>query len=523
MPRSPGAAKAAGGLALAAAAPSRLPALPEWAQDAPGGPSGELRVSLRLELPSLDEDHVRAVVQVRSVADSALVADAEELWHDAQHPLGPRARVDVMLALRKAARVWAPLVRLLHAAVPAGLALSDEELEELLEGAATRLAGAGVEVLWPRGLARDVTAKAVLQEQEPAGSLRSFFGGGQVLRFDWQLALGGTPLDAGGAGPPGRGAPADRPAARPVGDRRPRDGPQGAGAATCEPLTAIDALAPLSPAPPRSAASGSRSRPAGWLDELRERIAEPDAGASPSCSRPRLRATLRDYQLRGLRLAGAHDRARPRRLPRRRHGPRQDDQLIALHLHRQATRRRRPDARGLPGVAARQLGARDQRFAPGVPVRATTAPRARSTAPRTASCSPPTARCALDAERLAAAARGAWSSRTRRSTSRTRSRGPRGRCGRIPAPARVALTGTPVENNLSELWAILDWTTPGPARHRSRRSAPLGRADRGDGDAEAAERLAKLVRPVPAAPPQVRSGHRAGAAAEDRDRPARRR
>lgn len=31
----------------------------------------------------------------------------------------------------------------------------------------------------------------------------------------------------------------------------------------------------------------------------------------------------------------------------------------------------------------------------------------------------------------------------------------------IPAPARVALTGTPVENNLSELWALLDWTTPG--------------------------------------------------------------
>ena len=35
----------------------------------------------------------------------------------------------------------------------------------------------------------------------------------------------------------------------------------------------------------------------------------------------------------------------------------------------------------------------------------------------------------------------------------------RGRFGRSPAPARVALTGTPVENRLTELWAILDWTT----------------------------------------------------------------
>jgi SNF2 family DNA or RNA helicase len=31
----------------------------------------------------------------------------------------------------------------------------------------------------------------------------------------------------------------------------------------------------------------------------------------------------------------------------------------------------------------------------------------------------------------------------------------------IPGAGRVALTGTPVENNLTELWAILDWATPG--------------------------------------------------------------
>ena len=35
----------------------------------------------------------------------------------------------------------------------------------------------------------------------------------------------------------------------------------------------------------------------------------------------------------------------------------------------------------------------------------------------------------------------------------------------VPAPARIALTGTPVENRLSELWAILDWTTPGLLGH----------------------------------------------------------
>ncbi|MER7763989.1 DEAD/DEAH box helicase, partial [Streptomyces sp. NPDC097619] len=68
----------------------------------------------------------------------------------------------------------------------------------------------------------------------------------------------------------------------------------------------------------------------------------------------------------------------------------------------------------------------------------------------------------------------------------------------VPAPARVALTGTPVENNLSELWALLDWTTPGllgpltTFRARHARAAEQGEHP---GHAEAVDRLARLVRP----------------------------
>jgi SNF2 family DNA or RNA helicase len=65
----------------------------------------------------------------------------------------------------------------------------------------------------------------------------------------------------------------------------------------------------------------------------------------------------------------------------------------------------------------------------------------------------------------------------------------------IPAPARVGLTGTPVENRLTELWSILDWTTPGllGPLERFRRSVavPVERYR----DADATERLARVVRP----------------------------
>ncbi len=65
----------------------------------------------------------------------------------------------------------------------------------------------------------------------------------------------------------------------------------------------------------------------------------------------------------------------------------------------------------------------------------------------------------------------------------------------IPSPARVALTGTPVENNLSELWALLDWTTPGLLGPLKSFRARHARAVEGGEDPDAAERLARLVRP----------------------------
>ncbi len=60
---------------------------------------------------------------------------------------------------------------------------------------------------------------------------------------------------------------------------------------------------------------------------------------------------------------------------------------------------------------------------------------------------------------------------------------------------RFALTGTPIENRLSELWAILDLTTPGllgtQKRFNQRFAVPIERWH----DRDAAERLRKLIAP----------------------------
>ena len=66
---------------------------------------------------------------------------------------------------------------------------------------------------------------------------------------------------------------------------------------------------------------------------------------------------------------------------------------------------------------------------------------------------------------------------------------------KLPATARFALTGTPVENRLTELWALLDWTTPGllGSVEAFRRSIaiPVER----DRDEAAVERFSRLVAP----------------------------
>jgi hypothetical protein len=65
----------------------------------------------------------------------------------------------------------------------------------------------------------------------------------------------------------------------------------------------------------------------------------------------------------------------------------------------------------------------------------------------------------------------------------------------IPATARVALTGTPVENRLTELWSILEFTSPGllgPAeKFRRRYVIPIER----NADAEATEQLKRITGP----------------------------
>ncbi|RMI27500.1 DEAD/DEAH box helicase, partial [Streptomyces triticirhizae] len=507
LPRTPAAALAAGSPAFAAGEPVRVPERRDWASEVAAGHDAGVGLSLRMELlepPTGDGAgaRFRAVLQAHSLADPTVVVDAAALWSDegpgAEH-FGPGARRDALLTLRRAVAAWEPLSPLLTAAVPDAVELADDEVAQLLGEAASRaLEGAGVPVHWPRDVVRGLTAEAEIgQDEGPArGAAPGLLSPGALLAFRWRFTVGDVPLTRAELD---RLAEAGRPLVRLreqwvlldpealARARRRQDTKVTVGQALNAVLTGDTEV------------DGERvaARATGWLAELRERLADPErTDAEPVAPPPALRATLRDYQRRGLdwlhRMTSlglgaclADDMGLGKTVT-----------LIALHLHRQ----RVPGTAGPTLVVApasllgnwqREIGA----FAPGTPVR-----RFHGSERELSELAPDAfvlttyGTMRQDAARLAEVE---WSllvadeaQQVKNAFSATARQ-----LRTIPAGARVALTGTPVENNLSELWAILDWATPGllgslPAfRRRFADAAEDG------GDPAATERLARLVRP----------------------------
>ncbi|MET8706234.1 DEAD/DEAH box helicase [Streptomyces californicus] len=552
LPRTPAAAHAMGA-PFAAREAQHLPHAAAWAVEVASGLDAGVRISLRLDLSAYElfdtsdtsaptaareeaEDGggagrtaaggdpaarraAAAVVQVHSLADPTYVVDAAALWGGAAgEPFGPRAQVDAVLAVRRAARVWAPLERLLGQPVPDVLAITEDELYELLSDGGSRLAAAGVEVHWPRELARSLTATAVVRPAPgSATDGTSFFDAEHLFAFDWQLSLGDERLTEAEMDAL---AEAHRPVVR-LRDQWVVVDPALVRKARKRELGLLDPVDALAVALTGSAeVDGERvdAVPAGALAVLRTRILDQDAVIAPP---PGLDATLRDYQLRGLAWL---DRMTSLGLG----GCLADDMglgktitLIALHLHRAHPS---PTLVVCPASLLGNWHREINRFAPGVPVRRfhgadrtlgdpdggfvlTTYGTMRSSA----------AELAAQSWGLVVADEAQHVKNPHSSTARA--------LRTIPAPARVALTGTPVENNLSELWALLDWTTPGllgPLKaFRARHARIVESTDTaaGLGNEEAVERLSRLVRPfllrrrksdpgiAPELPPKTETDH----------------
>ncbi|WP_405547705.1 DEAD/DEAH box helicase [Streptomyces phaeochromogenes] len=496
--RTPAAPLAMGALPYAWRETRAVPALHEWAEETAAAFTADVKISLRVDVPEGRRRQFRAVLQLHTAADPALVVEAAQLWSEpaaTERLLGPRAETETLLALRRGAHVWPPLNRLLKDAAPDQVRLTDDEAFDLLGDGTDTLRVAGIDVHWPRELVKALTATAEIgQRTAPGSSAGGMLDADALLDFRWQLSLGGDPLTEAEMDAL---AEARRPLVR-LRDQWVVADPKLVARARrrrMEPLTPMEALGAALTGEVERDGETITCAAVGAPGDLVARIRDPES-RPPTAQPAALKATLRDYQKRGLAwlaemaelgLGGclADDMGLGKTIT-----------LLALHLHRQTD----PATAGptlvvCPTSLLGNWQREAARFAPATPVR------------RYHGGDRHLKDLAGDEIVLVtygvlrrdrdALAENAWSLIAADEAQHVKN--PYAVTARelraLPARARVALTGTPVENNLSELWALLDWTTPGLLGSLTAFRDRHARAIESGEDPQAAERLSRLVRP----------------------------
>ncbi|MEV7122248.1 DEAD/DEAH box helicase [Kitasatospora griseola] len=470
--------------------------VPQLALHAMPAPVPLARISLRVEIDEEGPVGVRAVLQVRRTGRGAGLLSAAELWGEGADPDLDPVRLHAQVALHTAAEVWPPVKAFLDQPGLAWLDLLAEEVDDLLGEPAAALAAAGCDVLLPRDVVRALTTSAVLSTRSPGSAMPGgLMGEERLLDFRWRVALGGRELTADELH---QLTQAKRPfvrlrdqwvrvdAALAAKLRRRRHagltGVEGLAAAiTGKFATADGEVFDVSPVN-------------GWLGRARRMLAGA-RGRAPAIPAT-LNATLRPYQEVGLawlqQLTGAglgavlaDDMGLGKTL-----------QLIALHLSRQEA----PETAGpalivCPATLLGSWTAELARFAPHIPVH-------RVHGPEQLPNDLPGNAVVLTTyttlyRRLDSLGARPWSlqvldeAQLAKNPHTSIAKGVRA----IDARARVALTGTPVENKLADLKSVMDYAVPGLLGSDRAFRTVYARPIESEGDEVAAARLRALTGP----------------------------
>ncbi|WP_330186060.1 SNF2-related protein [Dactylosporangium sp. AC04546] len=467
-----------------------------------------------LELPETDDEddsgdggaapwYVEFLLQ--PAEEPSLVVPAERVWTDRASPLFKWVDYpqDVLLAgLGRASRLWPELDEALRARRPAGVEVDTAGAYRFLTHA-TLLEEAGFGVLLPARWQRrqDLGLTLTVHTRQPAEPVLKDVTADRaaVVRFRWGLALGDRFLSEADLKAL---ATAKVPLVRLRGrwvhldPDRLRAGLAflergGEGEMTVGEAMRLTRLVPDGDLPlPVTGVDGT-----GWLADLltgrvpdRLELLDPPAGFA---------GTLRPYQRRGFSWLAFLDRVGVGALLADDMGLGKTVQVLALEAHTRAQGARPPTLIVCPLSVLGNWRREIERFTPGLQVAVHHGSERTLRRPEDAGAdlvlttyqvatrdadllaATPWDRVVLDEAQHVKNATGVTAQAVRR----------------IPARHRVALTGTPVENRLTELWSIADFLNPGilgPAgTFRARYSVPVERWS----DAGAAARLRRATRP----------------------------
>lgn len=395
----------------------------------------------------------------------------------------PIVRTRALSALREAEQIWPTLGAVLDGEAPGSIDLHDADIAELLSGTADRLSALGVDVHWPRKL---LQTSVVLHDVSTQSG---------TVEFERRATVDGALLSDEDAT---RLAEASGPLVR-LGDRWVLVAPDVAEVVARGSTGTLSAFAAVGAALTGTVDIGDgpvRVIDSAWLADVRRRLDEP---VRPIAVPAALDATLRRYQEDGFawlaRMTGmnlgvclADDMGLGKTIT-----------VIALHLHRQLE----PATTGATLIVcpASLMGNWEheiRRFAPGVAVE-----RFHGSARQIDSNSAgfvlttygtvlsetKSDSDALTSEpwQLVVADEAQYVKNPTSESARA--------LRRLPARVRVALTGTPVENSLTDLWAVLDWASPGLLGERAQFRRSFAEPIETRRDPVVTERLTRLIRP----------------------------
>lgn len=165
-----------------------------------GDAHGNFKISLRLNEPQETDGLWRIDYLLQAVNDPSLLVPAENVWsaplayldyleYRFKHP-----KEKLLAGLGLASRIFTPIERSLHEAKPTGVFITHEEAYAFLTEALPLLETSGFSILVPNWWGKRARLKARAKISGKTDTAVSFLTRDTLLSYDWQLSLGGAPI-----------------------------------------------------------------------------------------------------------------------------------------------------------------------------------------------------------------------------------------------------------------------------------------------------------------------------------------